>query len=156
MPVTTTVIDNVTAPPFATLQQVLDTHGPYGAGSHNLLTFTTNGAFLLPAGTYQVNGTYGVIVAVHGAIPHQAGFSIGYNDPGGIILYSGDVYEQRIAQVNVLRNSALAPAWVATEVEDISQILQLVQYAPYLGAGMQIALHVEPNWSVDLFYQCVL
>src|SRR5262249_44717426 len=139
-----------------TLTQVLDTNGPYGPGDHTLPSFHTDGAFLLPAGTYQVNGTYGAIVSVNGAIPAFAGFDVGWNDPLGVIVWSGDEYEQRICQVNVLRNTALAPAWVGYQVNDVFLIQQVVRWEPFLGAGMQLGLHVDPNWHVDLYYLCVL
>lgn len=154
MPAIVDIIDAVTSPPIAALNPVLDTGGPYGPGDHTLTTFSTNGAFLLPAGTYSISGTYGVIVNVNGVIPPQAGFDIGWNDVS--ILASGDVYEDRIAQVAMMHTLPISGAKLIFELADIKTISQLV-YSPLLvGSALTLGLHVEPNWHVDLFYLCVL
>lgn len=154
MPTTVDIIDALSAPPLASLQQVLDTGGPYGPGDHTLTQFTTTGGFLLPAGTYGVSGTYGVIVTVNGLIPPHAGFSIGWNDV--LFLASGDVYEDRIAQVCLLHTLPITGASVITEMVDINLVTQLVTWPLLIGTPATIGLHVEPNWHVDLFYMCVL
>jgi len=154
MPTTVDIIDAISAPPLASLQQVLDTNGPYGPGDHTLTQFATNGAFLLPAGSYSVSGTYGVIVQVNGVIPASAGFDIGWNDIS--ILASGDEYEQRIAQLVLLHTLPITGAKVITLQTDINTISQCVFYPLLIGTAATIGLHVSPNWHVDLFYLCVL
>ncbi len=154
MPSTVSIIDAITSPPFVTLQQVLDTNGPYGPGDHTLTDFVTNGAFLLPAGTYTISDTYGVIVQVNGVIPPDAGFKIGWNDVS--ILASGDTYEDPIAQVVLLHTLPITGAKVIYAIETIRLISQTI-YTPLLvGTALTLGLHVEPNWHVDLYYLCVL
>lgn len=154
MPASVGVIDTVTTPPFASLQQVLDTGGPYGAGSRTLGTFHTGGAFLLPAGTYDVSGTYGVIVQAS-TFPARAGRLLGWND-AAFPTISGDTYQDRIAQVCLLHTLPITGATVITETFDIYLPQQLNLWPVYLGAGTKLGLHVFPGFAVDLFYMCVL
>lgn len=154
MPTITDVIDAIATPPLASLQQVLDTTGPYSAGSHTLTQFTTNGAFLLPAGTYGVSGTYGVLVNVNGSIPTAAGRQLGWVD--GAIFASGEVYYDRIAQVVLLHQLPITSAWVITEQHDCFGLSQLFLWPALLGSPAQLGLYVAPNWHVDLYYMCVL
>lgn len=154
MPAVTDVIDAIATPPLATLQQVLDTGAPYGPGSHTLDTFHTDGAFLLPAGTYGVSGTYGVLVNVHGTIPPAAGLRKGWVD--GAIFASGEVYFDLIAQVVLLHQLPLTGAWVPTELHDCNALSQLFLWPALLGSPAKIGLYVGPNWNVDLYYMCVL
>jgi len=154
MPTTVDIIDAISAPPLAALQQVLDTAGPYGPGDHTLTQFTTNGAFLLPAGTYSISGTYGVLVTVNGSIPAHAGFTIGWNDV--TIFPSGDIYEDRIAQVVLMHTLPITGAKIITQLEDINLISQSVFYPLLVGTPATLGLHVSPNWHVDLYYLCVL
>jgi len=154
MPTVTSIIDTLTTPPFASLQQVLDTGGPY-SGDNVLTTFTTTGAFLLPAGTYPVNGTYGMIVAFH-TVPPGAGRVIGFN---GIVSgqdISADIWIDQVAQVNSIRALPITGAQLITESVIVHQGNQLILWSPYLGTGQTIGLHVFPNWKVDLYYLCVL
>lgn len=154
MPTVTDIIDTITAPPFASLQQVLDTNGPYGPGDHTLTQFHTDGAFLLPAGTYDVGGTYGVIVRVNGAIPPGAGFDVGWSD--ALSIYVENEYEQRIVQVVQQHLLPITSAYVTTTLEDVYRLEQWIPWAVLLGSGARVGLHVTPNWHVDLFYMCVL
>lgn len=154
MPSVTDIIDSITSPPFAALQQVLDTNGPYGAGDHTLTQFNTNGAFLLPAGTYDVGGTYGVIVRVSGAIPPKEGFKIGWSDP--LSIYVENQYTFPICQVVQQHQLPITSAYVTTTLEWVYRLEQWIPWNVLLGSGARVGLHVEPNWSVDLFYLCVL
>lgn len=154
MPTVTDIIDTVASPPLASLQQVLDTSGPYAAGDHTLTNFVTNGAFLLPAGTYQVNGTYGVIVQAS-TFPSQAGRTLGWND-AAFPTISGDNYHDRIAQVCLLHTLPITGATIITDTFDAHFTSQLFLWQPLIGAGTRIGLHVFPNWAVELFYMCVL
>lgn len=154
MPTVTDIIDTITSPPFASLQQVLDTNGPYAAGDHTLTQFHTDGAFLLPAGTYGVGGTYGVIVRVNGAIPPGAGFKIGWSDP--LSIYVEDEYEDPICQVVQQHQLPITSAYVTTTLEWVSRLEEWIPWNVLLGSGARVGLHVEPNWAVDLFYLCVL
>jgi len=154
VPTTTSIIDTVTTPPLAALQQVLDTGGPYAGGNHTLSTFTTNGAFLLPAGTYGVSGTYGVLV-ITSTFPASAGFEIGWND-AGFPVASGDQYEDRIAQVCMIHTLPISGAQVITQIFDVHTPAQLLLWPVYLGSAAVIGLHVFPNFAVELYYMCVL
>lgn len=154
MPSTSGIIDTVTTPPLAALQQVLDTSGPYGAGDHTLTNFTTGGAFLLPAGTYGVGGTYGCIVQAS-TFPAQAGRFLGWND-AAFPTISGDSYNDRIAQLCLLHQLPISGAYVISEAFDIHLPSQLLLWPVYIGAGTKIGLHVFPNFAVELFYMCVL
>lgn len=154
MPSTVGIIDTLTTPPLASLQQVLDTNGPYTGGDHTLLQFHTNGAFLLPAGNYDIGGTYGVIVQAS-TFPAVAGRTLGWNDATYPTI-SGDNYHDRIAQVCMLHQLPITGAWVITETFDIHLPSQLCLWPVYIGAAGRLGLHVFPNWAVELFYMCVL
>lgn len=156
MPSVTDIIDAVATPPLASLQQVLDTGGPYGPGSHTLQNFTTNGAFLLPAGSYSVSGTYGVIAQVSGVIPRATGFYLGYNDPAAVILPSGDRYADLIGQVNLIHFLPITGAAVITEYHDLHHVSELFLWPALLGSAAKLGLYVAPNWGIDLYYMCVL
>lgn len=154
MPSITDIIDTVATPPLASLQQVLDTNGPFAAGDHTISSFVTNGAFLLPAGTYQVNGTYGVIVQAS-TFPAQAGRIFGWND-AAFPTISGDQYLDRIAQVCLLHTLPITGATVITETFDVHLASQLFLWPALIGAGTSVGLHVFPNFAVELFWMCVL
>lgn len=156
MPTVTDVIDAIATPPLATLQQVRDTAGPYGPGSHTLDTFTTNGAFLLPAGTYGISGTYGVIAQVSGLFPAAAGRQMGYVDPAGVIFASGELYHDLIGQVNLIHFLPITGAGVITEFHDLHHISELFLWPSLIGSAAKLGLYVGPNWHLDLFYMCVL
>jgi hypothetical protein len=154
MPTITDVIDAVATPPLASLQQVLDTGGPYGPGSHYLQNFTTNGAFLLPAGTYGISGTYGVLTSINGAIPPQLGFSFGFND--ATLVSSGDEYHQRFVQVCLLHQLPITGAFIITETHDVNLVQQLFLWPSLIGSAARLGLYVAPGIHIDLFYLCVL
>lgn len=154
MPTSTSLIDTVTTPPLASLQQVLDTNGPYAGGDHTLSQFHTDGAFLLPAGNYDIGGTYGLIVQAS-TYPAFAGRLLGWNDATYPTI-SGDEYRDRIAQVCLLHQLPITGAWVISATYDIFLPSQLVLWPVYIGSGGRIGLHVFPNFAVELFYMCVL
>lgn len=154
MPTATSVIDTVTTPPLASLQQVLDTNGPYAAGDHTLTSFHTNGAFLLPAGDYDIGGTYGVIVQAS-TFPSGAGRLLGWNDAAYPTI-SGDTYNDRIAQVCLLHQLPITGAWMISQTFDIFLPSQLELWPVYIGSGGRIGLHVFPHFAIELFYMCVL
>jgi hypothetical protein len=154
MPTSTSIIDTVSTPPLASLQQVLDTNGPFSAGDHTISTFVTNGAFLLPAGTYDIGGTYGVIVQAS-TFPASAGRVLGWNDVTFPTI-SGDEYFDRIAQVCLLHQLPITGAYVITETFDIHLPSQLLLWPVYLGSAAKVGLHVFPNFAVELFWMCVL
>lgn len=154
MPSVTSLVDTVTTPPLASLQQVLDTNGPYAAGDHTISQFHTTGGFLLPAGNYDVGGTYGIIVQAS-TFPSSAGRLLGWND-AAFPTISGDTYYDRIAQVCLLHQLPITGAYVITETYDIHLPSQLQLWPVYIGSGSKIGLHVFPNFAVDLFFLCVL
>ena len=155
MPSATSVIDVITTPPLASLQQVLDTNGPYHAGDHEIVSFHTNGAFLLPAGDHDVSGTYGVLV-IATTIPAAAGHTIGFN---GLISgqdRSCDLWHDRIAQVCLFHQFPISGAWLNTDIFDVHYASQLILWSVFVGSGGRIGLHIFPNWAVDLYFMCVL
>jgi hypothetical protein len=154
MPNTTGLIDALAFPPLGTLLPVLDTGGPYAAGDHSLTTFTTAGAGLLPAGTYQVHGTYGVIVVPNGAIPVTWGHSTGF-DGGGALGNEGDVYENSFCQL-VPEHQVLSGFYLPLDRVQINTVPGYMLWPFRLIGGDLLGLHVYPGVSVDLFYLCVL
>lgn len=154
MPTTTNIIDVISTPPLASLQQVLDTGGPYGPGSHTLTTFSTNGAFLLPAGSYAVSGTYGVIAVVNGTIPPAAGFQIGWHDP--LAISDASYYYDAIGQVLVQHQLPITGAWVTAQLEWLHELQTFFYWTLSIGTPGRVGLYVAPNWHIDLYYLCVL
>lgn len=154
MPATQGIIDTIAFPPIGLLNPVLDTGGPYSAGSWTFDTFTTGGAMLLPAGTYQVHGTYGVIAQVNGAIPTPWGFSIGL-DSGGALGFEGYRYDNRFCQL-VPMHQLLSGVLYPMEIVDVHYSYQMVLWPFRLIGGDRLGLHVSPDISIDLYYLCVL
>lgn len=154
MPTSVSVIDTVATPPLASLQQVLDTNGPFGSGDYTLSQFHTDGAFLLPAGNYDIGGTYGALVQAS-TFPVRAGRTVGWND----VTYptiSGDTYEDRIAQLCLLHQLPITGAWIISQTYDIFLPSQLNLWPVYIGSGGRLGLHVFPGFAVELFFMCVL
>lgn len=156
MPAITDVIQALTTPPLISLQQVLDTNGPFAAGDHTIDTFHTDGAFLLPAGSYGVSGTYGVIVRAT-TIPINASRLIGFN---GIVAgqdESEDTFLDRLCQVVIYRSFPITGALYAIQRLDCQYATQLTLWSAFNGAAPDhIGLHVFPGWAVDLYWMCVL
>jgi hypothetical protein len=154
MPVDSSVIDAIAFPPLGALAPVLDTGGPYASGDHTLTTFTTTGAFLLPAGTYQVHGTYGLVVVPNGAIPAAWGYDIGY-DSGGALGSEGAIYHNRFAQI-VPMHQVLTGFYLPLDRLDVHTVPWYTLWPFRLIGGDQLGVHVEPGVAVDLYYLCVL
>jgi hypothetical protein len=154
MPLPTGVIDTVATPPFALLNPVRDTNGPYGYGDHTLVNFHTDGAFLLPAGNYDIGGTYGVIVDFNGTIPPYLGSSIGWSDP--LSFPKGDRYERRFCQLVLEHYLPIGGAWVPVMVEDVPFLTMFFSWPVLIGSGGRLGLHVEPGCSVNLRFMCLL
>jgi len=145
----------IIAPPIATLRPVLDEHGPFAAGNHTLTDFLTTSAHgLLPAGTWGVGGTYGVVVVPNGPIPATWGYRLGY-DSGGAIGTEGWFYENRFAQV-VVMHEAIGGGFITVQVVDCHQIQTYVPMPFIPVGGDRIGLNVSPVISVDLFFMCLL
>jgi hypothetical protein len=154
MPALTSVVDELTQPPFASLNAVLDLNGPFGTGDYNIDSFYTDGSFLLPAGSHDIGGTYGVIVQV-GLVPPQVGFRIGWNDVLGT-AGSGDEWERRICQLVLQHYLPLGGFWIPTLVQDLNLVSTYVAWPVLVLSGSRLGLHVDPGWSVDLYFMCVL
>jgi hypothetical protein len=154
MSATTGIIDTLSTVPLVSLQQVLDLNGPYGPGDYTLSDFRTDGAFLLPAGTYSISGVYGVLLEIT-RIPVQAGITFGWNDPTFPIA-SGDWYADRMAQVCLLRTFPITGATVITDVYNVHLVQQLFLWPALVGPAAKIGLHVNPNFECDLYFMCVL
>jgi len=156
MPTVTDIIDSITTPPLAALQQVRDTNGPFGPGNYKFDHFHTDGAFILPAGNYSLSTTYGVICQVSGSIPARAGFKKGWVDPLGVIFASGEIYQDLIAQVVLLHFLPVTGAGMITEQHDIHQLQESFLWPALLGSAANVGLYVAPNWNVEMFYLCGL
>ena len=154
MPVPTGVAQFLVTPPLSTLRPVLDENGPYAPGDHTITDFLTSGVGLLPAGTWGIGGTYGVLVQLSGAIPSTWGFSKGY-DSGGPVGIEGNYYYNRFAQV-VIMHQVIGGAYVTIQIEDIHYIQQYVPTIFIPLGGDRMGLHVTPDVSVDLFFMCLL
>jgi hypothetical protein len=152
MPTPGGVIDQFLHPPLGLLNPVLDENGPYGPGTSTRSNFTTSGAFLLPAGTYAISGTYGVIAVVNGAIPPTAGFANGWDDVGYPLL-TGIRWDDRFAQVNVI-HTLLSGIAVITQQFDLHTLVNLATWDVALPAV--IGIWVNPYMAIDLYYLCVL
>jgi len=149
------VIETLATPPLASLQQVLDTNGPFGGGDHVIPSFTTSGAFLLPAGTYPVAGTYGVLLKAT-TIPIRAGRQIGFNGIVGGQDVSMDKFFDPIAQVVMISSLPITSAKIPTDVFEVQFATQLFLWDARFATFEAIGLHVFPNFSFDLFWMCVL
>lgn len=152
MPSVTSVIDTVLTPPLAALQQVLDTNGPFGAGDYAISSFHTDGAFLLPAGDYDVGGTYGVLV-VGTILP---GKLIGFNGIVGGQDKSEDYFFDRIAQVVTYHQLPITGYYAPLQRFDVHYVNDVFLWSAYIGSGEIVGLHVFPNMQVDLYWLCVL
>jgi len=149
------VIETLATPPLASLQQVLDTNGPFAGGDHVIPSFTTSGAFLLPAGTYPVAGTYGVLVRA-ATIPPEAGFIIGFNGIVGGQDVSQNKFRDPIAQLCLVSSLPITSAKIVTDIFDVQYATQLFLWDARFATFEAIGLHVFPNFSFDLFWMCVL
>lgn len=155
MPTVTGIIDGLATPPLVSLQQVLDTNGPFSGGDHVLDNFHTDGAFLLPAGDYAVLTTFGVLVRTT-TIPARSGFTIGFNAVVGGQDVSADTFEDRIAQVCLLKSFPITSAILPVETVDVHMATQLILWPGLIAAPNHVGLHVFPGFSVDLYWMCVL
>jgi hypothetical protein len=154
MPAPTSIVDVIASPSIGLLNPVLDTSGPFGAGSHVFTTFTTGGAMLLPAGTYQVHGTYGVIVVPNGAIPVTWGHTTQF-DGGGPLDPVGDRYDNALCQV-VPEHQILSGFYLPIDRVEVHYVPEVIFWPFRLVGGDQLGLWVSPDITVDLFYLCVL
>jgi hypothetical protein len=155
MPSAVSLIDTVAQMPFALLNPVRDEHGPYGVGDYNIDNFLTSSGGMLPSGTYDIGGTWGLHVAVEGTIPASAGWRTGWNDPTGV-AGSGDEWERRICQVVLLHYLIIPSIWIQTQVVNVNRIKQLIEWPVLVGSGARVGLHVDPGWQVDLYFMCLL
>jgi hypothetical protein len=142
------------SPPIALLDPVLDENGPYAAGDHTITDFLTTTAHgLLPAGTWPIGGTYGVVI-VPTTIPATWGYDIGY-DSGGPIGAEGYVYENRFAQV-VIMHGAISGGFITVEVVNC-HLVQTFVPTPFIPLGAdRFGLNVSPGVAVDVYFMCLL
>jgi hypothetical protein len=153
--VPTGVAQFVVTPPISLLTPVLDENGPYATGDHTITDFLTTVAHgLLPAGTWPIGGTYGVLVQPNGTIPITWGARIGW-DSGGATGNEGWIYFNRFAQV-VVQHQALSGAFLTIQVEDCRALQTYIPTIFIPLGGDRIGLHVEPDVAVDLFFMCLL
>lgn len=151
----TGIAQTIAQPPISATRPILDEAGPYGTGDHNLTTFLTTTAHgLLPAGTWPIGGTYGVIVVPNGAIPTSWGVRIGY-DSGGALGQEGYQYDNRFAQL-VLLHAAIGGFLVPVIYRDCLHLQEYVAWDLVILAGDQLGVHVSPGVAVDLYYMCLL
>jgi hypothetical protein len=154
MPLPLTVIDGVFTAPLSLLVPVLDAGGPYGFGSHERDTFVAPGGFPLTPGTYQVHGTYGVIIVVNGAIPPTWGYAEGFRS-GGALSDEGVRYDNRFCQAVPL-HQALSGVFVPVAYHDVHYIPYLIQWPFALNTSDRLGLYVSPGIAIDLYYLCIL
>lgn len=153
--VPTGVANVLVTPPISLLTPVLDENGPYTFGSHTITDFLTTTAHgLLPAGTWPIGGTYGVVVQVNGAIPVTLGYSLGY-DSGGAVGFEGYRYFERFAQVVVMHQS-LSGAFITIQDQDVTHVQEWIPTVFIPLGGDRIGLFVEPAVAVDLYFMCLL
>jgi hypothetical protein len=153
--VPTGVANILVTPPLSTLAPILDENGPYGTGDHTITDFLTTVAHgLLPAGTWPIGGTYGVIVEVNGAIPATWGYDLGY-DSGGAVGTEGWRYHNRFAQV-VVMHQILGGAFITIQQHDVHSIQDWLPTVFIPLGGDRMGLHVSPGVAVDLFFMCLL
>jgi len=151
----TGVADVLIRPTISVQNAILDENGPYTAGSHTITDFLTTTAHgLLPAGTWPIGGTYGVVVSVNGAIPITWGYSQGY-DSGGPVGFEGWRYYNRFAQV-VSMHQDLGGAFITIQVEDVHYIQQWIPLIWIPLGGDRLGLHVSPDIAIDLYFMCLL
>ncbi len=151
----TGVANLLVTPPIALLRPIRDENGPYSFGDYTItefLTTTTHG--LLPAGTWPIGGTYGVMTFLSGAIPTTWGYDIGY-DSHGAIGVEGYRYFNRFAQV-VVMHEAIGGSFLTIQIQDIHYIQEWVPTVFTPVGGDRLGLHVSPDISVDLFFMCLL
>jgi hypothetical protein len=153
--VPTTIGSTIIQPAVSLLRPVLDENGPFGFGSHTITDFLTTTAHgLLPAGTWPVGGTYGVIVQPSGSIPVAWGYELGY-DSGGSIGAEGWVYENRFAQLIVM-HQAIGGSYVTMSVTDCHSLQTYIPMDLVIGGGDRIGLYPSAGVSVDLYFMCLL
>lgn len=107
---------------------------------------------MLPAGTYGVAGTYGIVWALNGAIPPTLGTLDGWVDPIGSIA-DGVRYDQRLAQL-VIQHQLLGGAFLNTQIVDIHYLTGGFTFDNALPS--RIGIWVAPPLLLDLFYLCIL
>jgi hypothetical protein len=152
--VPTGVGQTIFTPPLALLDVVLDEHGPYGEGSHTITDFLTTSAHgLLPAGTWPIGGTYGVVI-VATTIPPTWGYALGY-DSGGPIGAEGTRYHNRFAQV-CIQHQVLGGAFVTVQLEDCHFVQTFIRTEWIPLGGDRFGLHVSPDIAVDVYFMCLL
>ena len=145
----------IISPPLALLRPILDEHGPFTTGDYTITDFlTTTSHGLLPAGTWPIGGTYGVVLQVNGAIPITWGYDIGY-DSGGALGAEGWVYHERFCQL-VVMHEAIGGAFLTVGITELHEIQRYVPLSWIPVGGDRLGLHVEPGVAVDLFFMCLL
>lgn len=154
MGLTTTLVDELVAPPFATLVPVLDLNGPYREGSHTLPSFRSGESFTLPSGDHDVGGTYGVTVQLNGALPTSMGRKPGWVSPDG--EYDTTRFYDRLVQVVLQHYLPLQGIYVTAGVWDVDMFPLTITWPVLIGSGARVGLYVSPFLAFDLFYLCVL
>lgn len=148
------VIDQVLSPPIGSLNPVRDTNGPFTSGVHTFTSFTTDGAFLLPAGTYDIHGTYGLI-ATPTNVPTPWGVEQGF-DSAGFWSQEGWRMDLRWAQL-VIEHQLFSGAFAPVEFRECHYLAEMMLWPFRLIGGDQLGLWVPPGGaSVHIDYLCLL
>jgi len=141
-------------PPIGLMDPIRDEHGAFAAGDHTITDFLTTSAHgVLPAGTWPIGGTFGVIVAPT-VFPVTWGYDIGY-DSGSPVGFEGWTYENRFAQL-VVMHQAISGAFIPVQVVDCFRVQTYIPTAFVPVSGDRIGLHVSPGISVELYFMCLL
>lgn len=134
------IIQAFTQLPIGLLDIAVDTAGPYGAGNHDLTTWTQG------ATVRSVSDTFGVVVQASGAIAPRLGRTPGYTD--GVAI-DCEIFSSRIVQV-VQLFQLRSGAWVPVAVTNLYTVPTLIRWVEDLPG--KIGLYVHPLWAVDLYY----
>jgi hypothetical protein len=141
MPITSGIIDTALHPPLGLLTNLLDGNGPFSGD--NLLTTWLDGATVR-----NVSDTFGCLVIVNGAIPPKLGLDFGCA-MGGATPFTGDEYEERLAQVVVQHQLTLGlGGWVTTQVVDTNFLATLILWQEALPG--RIGIRTLPGIAMDL------
>lgn len=153
-PLVSAIAQLLVHPPLGAMVPALDSGGPYFEGDYTKDHWSTAGGTLVPAGTYAVNATFGVIVNLRTAPPPTWGFNLGWSSHP-VLDYSGYTFHNRIAQV-ILQRQLLTGLLVNVAEMNVHQYMQMAVWDLDVVGTLRFGLHVEPGLQVDLYWLVLL
>jgi len=135
------VIQQFTAPPLGLLGPSLDTRGP----------FTGTQTFTDTSDLISLQGTFGVIAILNGAVLPNLGYNEGWTS--GDTVFSGQQYEQMVFEL-VIQHQLFGGAWVTSQLEPSYYLANMVIWRVALPG--RVGLYVLPGLAVDLYWLTVL